>query len=130
MVEGGPRRIDRGRDLDLGVPGRPEHVPLQRVQGGRGRARAGGRPRARAVRHQGQRRGPGHDRHPDVRLDGSPARLPRPGWRERTALGGVGTADAVAQAIVAVLGMPWVTGQVVAADGGVSLWSPIDPVET
>jgi hypothetical protein len=57
-----------------------------------------------------------------------------PGYRarvaERTALGGVGTADAVAQAIVAVLQMTWVTGQVVAADGGVSLWSPIDPVES
>ena len=56
-----------------------------------------------------------------------------PGYRrrvaERTALGAVGSAAAVAQAIVAVVGMEWVTGQVVAADGGVSLWSPIDPVE-
>jgi NAD(P)-dependent dehydrogenase (short-subunit alcohol dehydrogenase family) len=67
----------------------------------------------------------------DTPMFASTARLP--GYRarvaERTALGGVGTADAVAQAIVAVLGMGWVTGQVVAADGGVSLWSPIDPVE-
>jgi NAD(P)-dependent dehydrogenase (short-subunit alcohol dehydrogenase family) len=49
---------------------------------------------------------------------------------ERTALGGVGTPDGVAQAIASVLAMPWVTGQIVAADGGVSLWSPIDPVES
>jgi hypothetical protein len=49
---------------------------------------------------------------------------------ERSALGAVGTADGVAQAIVALLGLDWVTGQVLAADGGVSLWSPIDPVES
>ncbi len=59
---------------------------------------------------------------------------PLPGYRarvaERTALGGVGTPDDVAGAIVSVLRMQWVTGQVVAADGGVSLWSPIDPVES
>ncbi|HXQ44283.1 MAG TPA: SDR family oxidoreductase [Acidimicrobiales bacterium] len=57
-----------------------------------------------------------------------------PGYRERvaerTALGGLGTPDAVAEAVVSVLGMRWVTGQVVAADGGVSLWSPIDPAES
>jgi NAD(P)-dependent dehydrogenase (short-subunit alcohol dehydrogenase family) len=49
---------------------------------------------------------------------------------ERTALGGIGTADGVAEAVVSVLAMSWVTGQIVAADGGVSLWSPIDPVES
>lgn len=49
---------------------------------------------------------------------------------ERSALGGLGSSRAVAQAIVAVLGLDWVTGQVVAADGGVSLWSPIDPAES
>ena len=57
-----------------------------------------------------------------------------PGYRqrvaERAALGGVGTPDAVAQAVVALLGLEWVTGQVLAADGGVSLWSPIDPAES
>jgi len=56
-----------------------------------------------------------------------------PGYRarvaERTALGDVGSADAVAEAVVALLGLQWVTGQVLTADGGVSLWSPIDPVE-
>lgn len=56
-----------------------------------------------------------------------------PGYQERaaerTALGGIGTVAQVAEAVVAVMGMQWVTGQVVAADGGVSLWSPIDPVE-
>lgn len=53
-----------------------------------------------------------------------------PGWveglTERTALGGLGEADDVAEAIVGVLELPWVTGQVVHADGGLSLHSPID----
>jgi NAD(P)-dependent dehydrogenase (short-subunit alcohol dehydrogenase family) len=57
-----------------------------------------------------------------------------PGYRERVArraaLGRVGTADDVAQAIVALCTLDWVTGQVVAADGGVSLHSPIDPQES
>lgn len=53
-----------------------------------------------------------------------------PGWveglTERTPLGGLGEADEVAQAIVAVLGLTWVTGQTVFADGGLALHSPID----
>ncbi|CQD18665.1 dehydrogenase [Mycobacterium lentiflavum] len=53
-----------------------------------------------------------------------------PGWverlTERTALGGLGQAEDVAGAIVGVLELPWVTGQVVHADGGLSLHSPID----
>ncbi len=53
-----------------------------------------------------------------------------PGWvdalSERTALGGVGDAADVAGAIVGVLELPWVTGQVVHADGGLGLHSPID----
>ncbi|HMK62920.1 MAG TPA: SDR family oxidoreductase [Acidimicrobiales bacterium] len=49
---------------------------------------------------------------------------------ERAALGGIGTPADVAQAVVALLGLDWVTGQVLAADGGVSLWSPIDPAES
>ena len=32
--------------------------------------------------------------------------------------------------VVALLELDWVTGQVLAADGGVSLWSPIDPAES
>jgi NAD(P)-dependent dehydrogenase (short-subunit alcohol dehydrogenase family) len=56
-----------------------------------------------------------------------------PGYRERVArraaLGRVGTAGDVAAAIVALFGLDWVTGQVVVADGGVSLVSPIDPME-
>ncbi|HLX89327.1 MAG TPA: SDR family oxidoreductase [Acidimicrobiales bacterium] len=59
------------------------------------------------------------------RLPGYQARV-----AERSALGGVGSADAVAAAVVALLELDWVTGQVVAADGGVSLWSPIDPAES
>jgi NAD(P)-dependent dehydrogenase (short-subunit alcohol dehydrogenase family) len=57
-----------------------------------------------------------------------------PGYREqvarRAALGRVGTADDVARAAVALCTLEWVTGQVVAADGGVSLHSPIDPQES
>ncbi|HWS44515.1 MAG TPA: SDR family NAD(P)-dependent oxidoreductase [Acidimicrobiia bacterium] len=56
-----------------------------------------------------------------------------PGYRERVArraaLGRVGRADDVAQAVVALASLDWVTGQIVAADGGVSLHSPIDPLE-
>ena len=48
------------------------------------------------------------------------------GLTERTALGRLGEADAVAEAIVAVLEMSWVTGQTVFADGGLALHSPID----
>jgi NAD(P)-dependent dehydrogenase (short-subunit alcohol dehydrogenase family) len=48
---------------------------------------------------------------------------------ERSALGRVGTAHEVAQAIVGLCTLDWVTGQVVAADGGVSLASPIDPTD-
>jgi NAD(P)-dependent dehydrogenase (short-subunit alcohol dehydrogenase family) len=53
-----------------------------------------------------------------------------PGWvegmSERTALGGLGEAADVAGAIVGVLELPWVTGQIVHADGGLALHSPID----
>jgi NAD(P)-dependent dehydrogenase (short-subunit alcohol dehydrogenase family) len=53
-----------------------------------------------------------------------------PGWvdglSERTPLGRLGEADDVAKAVVAVLGMEWVTGQIIHADGGLSLHSPID----
>jgi NAD(P)-dependent dehydrogenase (short-subunit alcohol dehydrogenase family) len=53
-----------------------------------------------------------------------------PGWvdglAERTALGRLGEADEVAEAIVGVLEMSWVTGQTIFADGGLALHSPID----
>src|SRR5271156_4670123 len=53
-----------------------------------------------------------------------------PGWveamSERTPLGGLGAATDVAGAIVGVLELPWVTGQIVHADGGLALHSPID----
>ncbi len=56
-----------------------------------------------------------------------------PGYRDqvaaRSALGRLGTAGDVAQAVVALCALDWVTGQIVAADGGVSLHSPIDPQE-
>ena len=57
-----------------------------------------------------------------------------PGYRDRVArraaLGRLGTAAEVAQAAVALCTLEWVTGQVVAVDGGVSLHSPIDPQES
>jgi len=53
-----------------------------------------------------------------------------PGWveglAERTALGRLGEADDVAEAIVALSEMSWVTGQTLFADGGLALQSPID----
>jgi NAD(P)-dependent dehydrogenase (short-subunit alcohol dehydrogenase family) len=53
-----------------------------------------------------------------------------PGWveglTERTPLGRLGEADDVAQAVAAVLALDWVTGQVIHADGGLGLHSPID----
>ena len=57
-----------------------------------------------------------------------------PGYRERVArraaLGRLGTAEDVAHAAVALCTLDWVTGQVLAADGGVALHSPIDPQES
>ena len=56
-----------------------------------------------------------------------------PGYREavaaRTPLGAVGSADDVAAAAVALGQLRWVTGQVLVADGGLSLRSPIDIAE-
>jgi NAD(P)-dependent dehydrogenase (short-subunit alcohol dehydrogenase family) len=56
-----------------------------------------------------------------------------PGYRDalaaRTPLGAVGSADDVAAAAVALAQLRWVTGQVLVADGGVSLRSPIDIAE-
>ncbi len=45
----------------------------------------------------------------------------------RTTLGRLGEPEDIAQVILAVHGMEWVTGQVVECDGGLSLRSPIDP---
>lgn len=45
----------------------------------------------------------------------------------RTPLGAVGSPDAIARAVVALHGLPWVTGQVLPCDGGLALHSPIDP---
>jgi NAD(P)-dependent dehydrogenase (short-subunit alcohol dehydrogenase family) len=45
----------------------------------------------------------------------------------RTALGRLGSADDIAEAIVAIHSMTWMTGQVVECDGGLALHSPIDP---
>jgi hypothetical protein len=40
----------------------------------------------------------------------------------------LGEADDIAQVILAVHGLDWVTGQVVECDGGLALRSPIDPL--
>ncbi len=55
---------------------------------------------------------------------------PGTGWlapvEGRTALGRLGEADEIAEAIVALHGLGWVTGQALDVDGGLSLQSPID----
>jgi NAD(P)-dependent dehydrogenase (short-subunit alcohol dehydrogenase family) len=48
------------------------------------------------------------------------------GLKERTPLCRLGQPNDIAQAVVAVLGLEWVTGQVIHADGGLGLHSPID----
>jgi NAD(P)-dependent dehydrogenase (short-subunit alcohol dehydrogenase family) len=55
------------------------------------------------------------------------------GYRElvagRAALGRIGTAREVGEAIIALLRLDWITGHVLTADGGVTLRSPLDPAE-
>ncbi len=69
--------------------------------------------------------GPGVTRTPML---AKPEQLP--GWVEgltdRTALGRLGEAEDVAEAITSILELSWVTGQTLFADGGLSLQSPID----
>jgi NAD(P)-dependent dehydrogenase (short-subunit alcohol dehydrogenase family) len=69
--------------------------------------------------------GPGVTRTPML---GEPEQLP--GWveglSERTALGRLGETADVAAVIVGVLELPWVTGELIHADGGLALHSPID----
>lgn len=79
---------------------------------------------------------------PDVRVNGvapgvtdTPMLGPVPrdqGWlrgvAERTALGRLGGPGDVAEAIVGVHQMGWVSGQILVADGGLSLHSPIEPM--
>ncbi len=45
---------------------------------------------------------------------------------ERTPLQRLGTPDDIAQAVLALLATDWVTGQVLDADGGLGLYSPMD----
>jgi len=45
---------------------------------------------------------------------------------ERTPLNRLGEAQDIAEAMTALMTLDWVTGQVVMADGGLSLYSPID----
>ena len=49
------------------------------------------------------------------------------GVADRTALGRLGEADDIAQAIVGLHAMEWVTGHILECDGGLSLHSPADP---
>lgn len=48
------------------------------------------------------------------------------GLEERTPLGAVGTPEQIADAVLALIRADWVTGQVLVADGGLTLHSPID----
>jgi NAD(P)-dependent dehydrogenase (short-subunit alcohol dehydrogenase family) len=48
------------------------------------------------------------------------------GVQNRTPLGRLGEPDDIAQSIVALHQMEWVTGQILDCDGGLSLYSPID----
>lgn len=45
----------------------------------------------------------------------------------RTPLGRLGRPDDIAAAVCALLAADWVTGAVLVADGGLSLWSPVNP---
>jgi NAD(P)-dependent dehydrogenase (short-subunit alcohol dehydrogenase family) len=45
----------------------------------------------------------------------------------RTALGRLGRPEDIAEAVAAVHGMHWVTGQIIECDGGLARHSPIDP---
>ncbi len=79
---------------------------------------------------------------PEVRVNGvAPGvtdtpmlgRAPRGGaWLSdvagRTALGRLGTADDIVEAVLAIHEMHWVTGQILPCDGGLSLHSPINPL--
>lgn len=49
-----------------------------------------------------------------------------PAVRRRTPLGRLGTADDIAETVVAVHDLGWVTGQVLECDGGLGIYSPID----
>jgi NAD(P)-dependent dehydrogenase (short-subunit alcohol dehydrogenase family) len=50
------------------------------------------------------------------------------GVADRTALGRLGTPDDIAETILGIHAMGWVTGQVLVCDGGLSQHSPIDPL--
>jgi NAD(P)-dependent dehydrogenase (short-subunit alcohol dehydrogenase family) len=50
------------------------------------------------------------------------------GVAQRTPLGRLGSADDIAEAMIAVHGMSWMNGQVVECDGGLALHSPIEPI--
>ena len=63
-------------------------------------------------------------RGPSTTVEGSPWLA---GVAERTALGRLGEAGDIAQTIIALHAMDWVTGQVLECDGGLSLHSPLDP---
>ncbi|MHB8439902.1 MAG: SDR family NAD(P)-dependent oxidoreductase [Acidimicrobiales bacterium] len=65
----------------------------------------------------------------DTPMFASTARLPGYAGRvaRRSALGGLGTPAALADVVTSLLALQWVTGQVLVADGGLTLWSPLDP---
>ncbi len=50
------------------------------------------------------------------------------GVADRTAMRRLGTPEDIAETILALHDLSWVVGQIVPADGGLSLHSPIDPL--
>ncbi len=63
-------------------------------------------------------------RGPALTVEGSPWLA---GVAERTVLGRLGEPEDIAQSIIALHTMEWVTGQMLESDGGLSLQSPIIP---
>ncbi len=124
-VSGGGRIHRRHQQRELAT-GRPVHGPLLRVESRARHGCASGRGRVGPA-PAGQCRRPRGDRHTHA----GPARPVRaPGSRvsgRRTALGRIGRPGDVAETVLAVHRLPWVTGQVIDCDGGLSLFSPIDP---
>jgi NAD(P)-dependent dehydrogenase (short-subunit alcohol dehydrogenase family) len=82
-----------------------------------------------AMGHRVNAVAPGVTRTPMLGAGGSTTVTGSPwlaGVAERTALGRLGEAGDVAEAILSMHAMHWVTGQVLECDGGLSLQSPID----
>ena len=107
--------------------GRPQHGHLLRVKGGAVDVGAGGRGRMGELGLRVNAVAPGVTRTPMLGRGPSATTAGSP-WlaavAERTALGRLGEADDIAEAIMGLHAMEWVTGQVLECDGGLSLAQP------